>query len=696
MYKAVFRIEPISTSKLNGAAGHITREQQHDIHIDIDRLEQNITLIGSNTVSGVRTDITDEMSRHKALDKRTNDIIASGILTANKDYFDTEFAGWREDSSVLQPWIDANMRFLTSGDVGIVKSAVLHLDEEAPHIHFLSVPVATVTRGNRYGIKEVERMSYSALFSDSAQHIAECRENGTTSTDTKLGKLQTVYADAVKCVSLARGITSEVRHVRPKDFRDMINGTTQKIGFKFNIEKPTLWNYKQTHVHNINNATVVSNKLADRANAYSEASSALRVKNDLLKKKAEAQERTIVKMNKTINEQAAVIRENKDYIDAMRHLNSDAVIKAFGYKKEAYSDYNFNRKFNAVDFVKTVEKCDFNTALLLIAEHFSEDDIKPVVMESQQIKTKIDETIVKAVSNDNAELETFKRDISLIDFAISHGFNTKNKSTSSATLQDGGYKIIVSRQQDKDVFFDVHDEEKAGTIIDFCKHYLGIASLGEIRKTLRMWMGSGTVEVNRAKRMRQKEPTRLQEITHNTVDKTPDFYRLKPCSDNGFLKKRGITIHNDDIREDSRGNVCFPHYIDGVISGWEVKNSSFKGFSAGGKKGYGQVSIGDGEGVAIAESMLDALSYAQLHPGTIGICISTGGAASDEQLASLAEHIQPEPGLPVYIATDNDNAGKSLAERIAAVMPGAERALPDLKDWNDVLLRQCSPRIRCR
>lgn len=695
MYKAVFRIEEVSTKALHLCAGHMTRElKETDLHIDKERIHKNMTLVGADSVVKVKSEVLDEMSKYRAHDKRTADSLASGILTANKDYFDTEFAGWREDSSVLQPWIDANLKFLNSGHLSVVKSAVLHLDEEAPHIHFLAVPVAKVTRGNRYGSKEYQRLNYNALFSDSLQHIEECRRLGTTSTGTKLGRLQTEYAKFVECVNLERGVTSEVRHVSPKKYRKMINKKTQKIATNFQLLTPRFIDYKKTHAQNAAKTNSIIKKLVDKANEYADISKAKDTKIELLNDKIQGQEKTIVKLQDQIREQAAVIRENKPYIDAMRKLSKDDVIKAFSYTQSSYADYNFNKKFNAIDFVKYVEKCDFNTALVLVSEHFSEDDIKHIVVESTQIQTKVDEVMSNAIhKNDNSELESFKRDISLVDFAASHAFYTKNKSSSSATMVDGGNKIVVSRKNDNDVFFDVHDEAKSGTIIDFCKHYLSLTSLGDIRKTLRAWIGSSTVEVKHAKRMRQKEPTKLKT---EPEDKTVAFYKLKPCTESVFLRKRGITIANDDIRIDERGNACFPHYDESGICGWEVKNEKFKGFSAGGKKGFGQVSIGDGEGVAIAESMLDALSYAQLHPGTIGICISTGGAASDEQLASLAEHIQPEPGLPVYIATDNDNAGKSLAERIAAVMPGAERALPDLKDWNDVLLRQCSPRIRCR
>lgn len=694
MFATVFRIAPITTKDIPLAVGHITRElRETDIHIDTDRTRQNRFIVGRNSINEIGADTMREMGKYQSNDSRTADYLAEGFMSANREYFDSEFKGWENDPDLLKPWIDASVEFLKSGKVGQVVSAVLHLDETTPHLHFVSVPVTQVTRGNRYGSKTVERLAYNAIFSDSKQHIAECKKNGTTSTDTKLGRLQTEYANAVSHLHLKRGVMSDARHVSPAEYRRKIKKKPKRVQSNFSPDETSLLTYKSAHINNINKAKSIIKQLTDLANEYVDIANAKDIENGLLKDKSRAQESTIMRLSNRIQEQAAVIRENKPYIDAIRRLDSKAIIEKFGYKESAYSDYNFTKRFNALDFVKEVENCDFNTALVLLSEHFTEEDLSSIVRDSDIIVNKVKNEIIEPIKNkdDNAELETFKRDISLVDFATSRGFYTKNKSAASATMVDGGNKIVVSRRDGKDLFFDVHDEAKSGTIIDFCKHYLSIVSLGEIRKTLRVFIGSSTVDIKNAKRMPNKASTVLKETTAESADKTTDFYKLKPSTDSIYLSKRGVDIRSDDIRIDARNNTCFPHYnADGSVIGWEARNNEFKGFV--GHKGIGKLAAGSGDGVVIAESMIDSLSYAELYPERVGICISTGGAASDDQLAMIAQYVGE--GVAVYVATDNDDAGHALAARIQTLIPTAERDVPSRKDWNDVIKSKRGPRSR--
>jgi 5S rRNA maturation endonuclease (ribonuclease M5) len=685
-YKAVFRIKPITMSEVSGAVGHITRELiETDSHID--RSKENITLIGSDRVSEIKAQLKSEADIHKVLDKRAGVVFVEGFMSANRDYFDEHFAGWQLKPDVLKPWIDANLRFFESGKVGIVKSAVLHLDEEAPHIHFVGVPVTTVTRGNRYGSADVERLSYNAMFSDSKQHVAECRRLGTTSTDTKLGRLQTDYAKSVESLNLVRGVTSSAKHVTPKQFRKMLGSEIRLTNPDFSLKKPSLFSYNKTHEANKDRVDKLKKYLTGRANAAANSAKASRVKNTLLTEKIAAQEETIMQLTNTIQDQAKVLKENKEFISASRLLSKDAVIEAFGYTDAAYADYNFNKKFNAIDFVKHVEKCDFNQALVLISEQFPADAVTASAAQSEVVKKSVKAKIDKPrFENLDSELSIFKSEISLFDFARAQGFNSSSQSVhgkSSVTMSDGQKKIVVARKSGIDVFFDVKNSNISGSIIDFCKHYLG-QNLGQVRKTLRSWTGGIVEQVNRP-----KTPTVLTESKAGFTDKTLDFYALKPCTGSKFLAKRGIQIAEDEIRIDDRGNACFPHYCsEGFISGWEVKGDGFKGFSTGGKKGFGLVTTGAGDGVVIAESMLDALSYAQLHKSAIGACMSTGGGASDDQLETLAKDVLTR-NVPVFIATDNDEFGDQLAAKLQALIPSAERikAPENSKDWNEYLMK---------
>jgi precorrin-6B methylase 2 len=99
--------------------------------------------------------------------------------------------------------------------------------------------------------------------------------------------------------------------------------------------------------------------------------------------------------------------------------------------------------------------------------------------------------------------------------------------------------------------------------------------------------------------------------------------------------------------------------------------------------------------LVIAESAIDALSYAVLHPDERARYASIGGAMNPNQPALIQSAIQRlGEGARLIIATDNDEGGRRLAEAIAAVVTETGRKdirvvrdLPEREgaDWNGVL-----------
>ena len=100
--------------------------------------------------------------------------------------------------------------------------------------------------------------------------------------------------------------------------------------------------------------------------------------------------------------------------------------------------------------------------------------------------------------------------------------------------------------------------------------------------------------------------------------------------------------------------------------------------------------------LVLAESGIDALSYAALHPDDNARYASFGGAMNPFQPALIRASIERlAPGATVRIATDNDEDGAGFAAAIEGQVAetgrgdlAVERAVPaDAKNWNDVLLR---------
>lgn len=96
--------------------------------------------------------------------------------------------------------------------------------------------------------------------------------------------------------------------------------------------------------------------------------------------------------------------------------------------------------------------------------------------------------------SDAEELDRFKREISLVEYAESRDYTTDRSDASGHVRMEGGDDIIVVRRDAENmqwVYFTVsHDQEMnvGGTIIDFVQHLDG-SSIGEVRKTLRRWIG---------------------------------------------------------------------------------------------------------------------------------------------------------------------------------------------------------------
>jgi hypothetical protein len=183
--------------------------------------------------------------------------------------------------------------------------------------------------------------------------------------------------------------------------------------------------------------------------------------------------------------------------------------------------------------------------------------------------------------------------------------------------------------------------------------------------------------------------------------------RMKPLAFHRYLEtERHIPralLHDPrfagSIRIDARSNVVFPHADRDGPCGYEMRNAGFRGFSPGGTKGLWFSAARKGDRfLVIAESGIDALSYAVLHPENAARYASTGGAMNPAQPALIRAAAAKMPeGARVIAATDNDQAGRDLADEIEIAVREAGRSdltvhrdLPpgEGQDWNDVLRAQ--------
>lgn len=306
------------------------------------------------------------------------------------------------------------------------------------------------------------------------------------------------------------------------------------------------------------------------------------------------------------------------------------------------------------------------------------------------------------------ELERFKREIDLRQFAANHGYTVDHKASSaSGTVMRGtdGTKIRITRGTDGHyVYWNAHDEADSGSIIDFLQNRKG-ANLGQARQQLRPWIGAAGTQSPTPTRIIKEHLPELVPIERDLaqVQSQIDGMEELPGGLHAYLNhERGLPAElladprfTGSIRVDQRRNAAFIHTNQDGACGFELKNREFTGFSKGGAKGLWVSGCRkDDRALVFAEAAIDCLSYAALrgHAGTRFMSISGQPSPEQMELARLA--IQKMPPGEVVLAFDNDEAGDQLTERFTDLFSDCQRADCTLRvvraasrgwDWSDAL-----------
>lgn len=124
----------------------------------------------------------------------------------------------------LDEWCSDNLKYLadTFGRENIV-SAVLHMDEQTPHIHATLVPIVKGERKRKKKEEQVKKR-YRKKPTDTARLCAD-----DIMTRAKLKSYQDTYAQAMSGYGLQRGIDgSEAKHISTRQYyRDLMQQTEQ-------------------------------------------------------------------------------------------------------------------------------------------------------------------------------------------------------------------------------------------------------------------------------------------------------------------------------------------------------------------------------------------------------------------------------------------------------------------------------------
>ena len=299
------------------------------------------------------------------------------------------------------------------------------------------------------------------------------------------------------------------------------------------------------------------------------------------------------------------------------------------------------------------------------------------------------------------ELEKFKTGVNLSEFAASRDYELDRLESSkrcAVMRHPNGHKIVIIRHKKSGdwVYYSPHDDRDNGTVIDFLQNRGG-GSLGEVRKTLRAWLGgSRPVGVQLPAFVRDLLP-----VSRDRAAVIKEWERARRCLSLPYLTSRGLgpdvlalPRFAGCVRVDQRHNALFPHYDKDGLCGFEIKNKGFTGFAPGGTKGlwFSKAESTDRQ-LVLTESAIDAISWHVLHCDELWTrYMSTGGALNPQQPALLRGAMEKLPaGAVVLLAFDHDEGGENLVDEVRAIAPAGRelrRVLPDVgtgKDWNEML-----------
>jgi len=306
------------------------------------------------------------------------------------------------------------------------------------------------------------------------------------------------------------------------------------------------------------------------------------------------------------------------------------------------------------------------------------------------------------------ELDRFKKAIDLRAFAESRGYELDRKASwrGSAVMRHpvSHDKVIIKLGIDGHwQYYSVRDDRDNGSIIDFVQFRQG-SSLGAVRKELRPWINQPALPASAYPAMPRTEKNRMKveaalATTQEAIEGHPYLERKRaiPASLIAHARFAGR------IRIDARGNAVFPHFDADGLSGYELRNVNYKGFSSGGSKAlWLSNEFPEDRFLVLCESSIDALSVAALalFPLDRTRYASIAGKLNPQQpeLIRAASARMPH-GSEIVAAMDADDEGRKLAAIVEHAVQLTGRA--DLtfraheptgfKDFNEELMRARYP-----
>ena len=294
----------------------------------------------------------------------------------------------------------------------------------------------------------------------------------------------------------------------------------------------------------------------------------------------------------------------------------------------------------------------------------------------------IKRTASAIMDNKNDELERFKTDINLAEFAQSFNYviDKKKSSKNNVVLGNGSDKIVVSLDQDNHyTYFNPHDQ-KGGSIIDFIQNETK-QNLGQVRKVCRAYLNEDVTPVQKFE---------VYKSNHDTA-KIGRIWHMIKSHDMSNLTFRDIDFskyNNANIQYDSSDDTLYfkLQSVEGIC-GIEARKEDGKRIIESSKKGiFVDGDLATAERVVVFESAIDMYSYRELNYGIHGdYYVCTQGSIGDVAIESISSINAYNSDLKWVSCTDNDGGGNKIDEAILDITQQLTLKKSEYKDYNEEL-----------
>ncbi|MGI4741301.1 MAG: toprim domain-containing protein [Janthinobacterium lividum] len=296
--------------------------------------------------------------------------------------------------------------------------------------------------------------------------------------------------------------------------------------------------------------------------------------------------------------------------------------------------------------------------------------------------------------NDPHELDRFKRDIDLVDYAQRQGYEIKKESRRGDWhhLVKDEEHVIVTRKGDHQVYLNTGDDRDAGSIIDFAKTRGGAGhglSLGQVRQQLREYLDGSPAparvyatppDAARLSSLPVGDPAQEQAAAEERKTRliSEVLGVKKELTDRTYLHSRGLEDSTIDspafqgriftAQQNEHKNTAFPLYNEQGLASVEQKNEHYKSLLPLPKNGIWVSHPTEGKDTPVArlvvsESAIDSLSHFQLKHGQDPrntLYVDTSGTPTEAQVALIQRVIDKQAPQEVVLANDRDAGGRQF------------------------------------